>query len=62
MPRLAFACPSGSAVELFRVSGGGHTWPGSRTSSELSFLGYTAMDVSATALMWRFFPTHPQGY
>ncbi|HEY6425811.1 MAG TPA: hypothetical protein VIX84_01125 [Acidimicrobiales bacterium] len=35
---------------------------GSPTSSELSFLGYTAMDVSATALMWRFFAAHPLGY
>jgi polyhydroxybutyrate depolymerase len=57
---LAWACPRRSAVELYRIRGGGHTWPGSSDSAALSrLLGPTTFSISADAAMWRFFQAHP---
>ncbi len=57
---LAWACPPGTAVELYRIRGGGHTWPGSTDSAALStLLGPTTFSISADAAMWRFFRAHP---
>ena len=41
---------AGSSVELFRVNGGGHTWPGAPIT-----IGVTSQDFSASAEIWRFF-------
>lgn len=58
--RLAWACPARAAVELYRIRGGGHTWPGSADSAALStLLGRTTYSISADATMWRFFRAHP---
>lgn len=43
---------NGHMVEHFKVTGGGHTWPGSSGSS--STAGNTCMDFSASAEVWRF--------
>jgi polyhydroxybutyrate depolymerase len=41
-------------VELYTIRGGGHTWPGGpRVRARI--LGRTTREVSATALLWRFF-------
>jgi polyhydroxybutyrate depolymerase len=40
----------GSTVELFRVNGGAHSWPGAP-----AVLGVTNQDFSASAEIWRFF-------
>ncbi len=51
-----YRCPTGSAVELYIVIGGGHAWPGSEFSKLISFaVGYTTFDISATELSWAFF-------
>jgi len=42
----------GHTVELFKVSGGGHTWPGYYI---FTLLGHTCMDFSASKEIWRFF-------
>jgi polyhydroxybutyrate depolymerase len=42
----------GSTVELYRVNGGGHTWPGSPT---FITIGVTSQDFSASVEIWRFF-------
>ena len=42
---------NGSSVELFKVAGGGHTWPG----SGLVLTGGTCMDFNAAVEIWRFF-------
>lgn len=49
-------CEPGAAVELVRVEGGGHTWPGSAFAfpPELR-LGATSREVDATALLLEFF-------
>jgi poly(3-hydroxybutyrate) depolymerase len=58
---LTWACPRGADVELFRVNGGGHTWPGSAVSGALgSLVGSTTMSVSANEAMWAFFVAHPR--
>ena len=43
---------AGSSVELYRVNGGGHTWPG---ANPLFAIGVTNQDFSASVEIWRFF-------
>lgn len=43
---------NGNTVEHFKVTGGGHTWPGQYV---FTFLGNTCMDFSASIEIWRFF-------
>ncbi len=47
----------GAEVVLFKIEGGGHTWPGQKTP--LTFLGNSTLDISANDLMWEFFTRHP---
>lgn len=42
---------NGTTVELFKVEGGGHTWPG----TIFSYIGVTNEDFSACAEIWKFF-------
>jgi polyhydroxybutyrate depolymerase len=49
-------CARGSSVEHYRVVGGGHTWPGATVHNGP---GNTTLTISATAIMWRFFLSHP---
>ncbi len=44
---------NGHTVEHFKVTGGGHTWPGSGIPRPTS--GNTCMDFSASKEIWRFF-------
>ena len=46
-----------SEVVLYRVDGGGHTWPG-RTPDSF-FLGPSARSLDANAIIWAFFRRHP---
>jgi len=57
---IAYSCPKGDEVELYRVTGGGHAWPGSPVSKEIApVVGYTTMSISADQIMWAFFAAHP---
>ncbi len=57
---LEWTCPHHADVELYRVRGGGHTWPGSKDSAALGgVLGRTTFSISADRAMWRFFRAHP---
>ena len=49
-------CLDGQMLQLLRVSGGGHMWPG--TSVILSGLGNINQDIDASAEIWNFFSTH----
>ena len=51
-------CPANGTVELYRIVGGGHTWPGS-VPVRATRLGSTTPSISATALMLDFFDAHP---
>jgi polyhydroxybutyrate depolymerase len=51
-----YSCPAGTAVEFDIIIGGGHTWPGSAVSAEISpFVGHTTMEINATDTIWAFF-------
>jgi polyhydroxybutyrate depolymerase len=57
---VRYHCPPGAEVELYRVTGGGHAWPGSTfTRSISSVVGRTTFSISADDLMWAFFLSHP---
>jgi polyhydroxybutyrate depolymerase len=58
--RRTFGCAPGAAVELYTVTDGGHTWPGSPETAELAeVMGPTTMSISANEIMWEFFEAHP---
>ena len=50
-------CAHGAAVVLYRVQGGGHSWPGGKPLPE-SIVGPTSRSIDATSLMWAFFREH----
>jgi polyhydroxybutyrate depolymerase len=57
---LTFACPVGVEAELYRVEGGGHSWPGSELLANVEdVVGHTTMSISANEVMWEFFEQHP---
>ncbi|MEI8050927.1 MAG: PHB depolymerase family esterase [Actinomycetes bacterium] len=57
---IRYSCPRNAAVELYRVNGGGHSWPGSTfTRSIASVVGTTTMAINADQIMWAFFQAHP---
>ena len=47
----------GAEVALVVIEGGGHTWPGKRSTAAI--LGRSTRTVSANDLMWEFFRKHP---
>lgn len=46
-------CSNGTEVNLYKVIGGGHQWPG--TTSTFGGLGAINRDISASAEIWNFF-------
>jgi poly(3-hydroxybutyrate) depolymerase len=50
-------CRSGLTVELVRIEGGGHTWPGQ--APLVPSLGASTSDISANDMMWTFFQANP---
>jgi polyhydroxybutyrate depolymerase len=48
-------CSSGARVELYRVDGGGHTWPGGRQYLPEFVVGRTSRDINACDVIWEFF-------
>lgn len=56
---ISYACPNGATVSLYRIRGGGHTWPGSVLDSKTDTLGATTMAISADKIIWSFFESHP---
>ncbi len=57
---VAYDCPPAAATELYRIEGGGHSWPGSDFSVSIGkIVGKTTTSVSADEIMWKFFVAHP---
>ncbi len=57
---ISYACPPDAAVQLYRVTGGGHAWPGSPVDRSLSkVVGRVTFSISANDVMWAFFQAHP---
>jgi len=50
---------AGSAVWLYRVEGGGHTWPGGTQYLPRRFIGAVTHDFDSAAI-WEFFRQHPK--
>ena len=51
-------CDKEAEVVLYRVNGGGHTWPGG-SHSHLPELGVINEDFNASAVIWDFFERNP---
>lgn len=51
-------CAGGSAVVLYSILGGGHTWPGSPITLSTGTFGPTTEQIDATGLMLAFFDHH----
>jgi polyhydroxybutyrate depolymerase len=51
-------CREGTAVALYSVVGGGHTWPGGQGLPRIIF-GKTSRDLNADEVIWEFFEAHP---
>ena len=50
-------CADDAAVVLYRVQGGGHSWPGGKPIPEW-MVGPTSRSIDATSQMWAFFREH----
>lgn len=50
----------GSEVWLYRVEGGGHTWPGGSQYLPKTVIGRVTHDIDSQSI-WDFFLTHPKG-
>ena len=48
----------GSEVVLYRIEGGGHSWPGGNTLQEEWVYGPVSRDIYASQLTWDFFKSH----
>jgi polyhydroxybutyrate depolymerase len=57
---IAYTCANHATVELYRIAGGGHAWPGSSlTPSSTGTPGQSGLSISADQIMWQFFVAHP---
>jgi polyhydroxybutyrate depolymerase len=50
----------GTEVVLFRIEGGGHTWPGGRQYLPIFLIGRVCRDFDASQAIWEFFRQHPR--
>ncbi|WAC57508.1 alpha/beta hydrolase family esterase [Gordonia sp. SL306] len=58
--RTSYSCTPDSAVELYTIQGGGHNWPGGDPAiAATEFTGPITSSISATAIIWDFFRSHP---
>ncbi|MFE5285957.1 alpha/beta hydrolase family esterase [Nocardia sp. NPDC056611] len=48
-------CRNGSAVQLYTVTGGGHTWPGGQQYLPEAIVGKVTRQFDAADVIWRFF-------
>lgn len=55
--RLYAPCRDGTTVELYKILGGEHAWPGGEAVSPQ--VGEPTQAIDASALMWAFFVAHP---
>jgi polyhydroxybutyrate depolymerase len=53
-------CREGATVELLRVEGGGHSWPGGYPYFGEERIGKVSTDIDASSELLRFFAAHPR--
>jgi polyhydroxybutyrate depolymerase len=51
-------CADGREVVLYRIEGGGHTWPGGPPDAGRA--GRVTREIDATEAIWEFFRLHPR--
>jgi len=51
-------CAPGTDALLYSISGGGHSWPGSKMTLPENIVGPTSRAIDATKTMWEFFAAH----
>lgn len=51
-------CKNNNAVTLFRINGGGHSWPGGKSTLK-RIVGKTSEDINACDEIWKFFSDLP---
>jgi polyhydroxybutyrate depolymerase len=51
---------NGTAVWLYEIRGGGHTWPGGYQYLPKMLIGRTCRDIDANQVIWDFFASHPK--
>lgn len=56
--RIAYPDCDAAPVVLYRIEGGGHSWPGGGHIPEW-FVGTTTRNIDASSVMWEFFKAHP---
>ncbi len=57
---VRYLCPIGDEVGFYRITGGGHAWPGSAFSRSIAAaVGFTTFSISASPIIWDFFTHHP---
>ncbi|HLQ47261.1 MAG TPA: PHB depolymerase family esterase [Planctomycetaceae bacterium] len=50
----------GTEVVLFRIEGGGHTWPNGVQYLPERLIGKVCRDINGTEVIWEFFKAHPK--
>ncbi len=48
-------CGEGTSVVLYRIAGGGHTWPGGAPYLSERIVGRVSRDIAACDVIWEFF-------
>jgi polyhydroxybutyrate depolymerase len=48
-------CDPGGALVLYKIEGGGHTWPGGKQYLGEKIIGKTSRDINACDVIWAFF-------
>lgn len=49
-----------ASVVLYKIIGGGHTWPGTQSRLPVRVVGATCQDFNASEAIWAFFAAHPR--
>jgi polyhydroxybutyrate depolymerase len=52
-------CQKRAQVRLYRIAGGGHTWPGSKKNLPSIVVGKTSQNLNASEALWQFFHQFP---
>jgi len=56
IPRIEYSrCKNKSKVVLYRIEGGGHTWPDGRQYLPVRRIGRTTRDINGCDEIWQFF-------
>jgi polyhydroxybutyrate depolymerase len=57
---VRYLCALGREVGMYRVTDGGHAWPGSAFSRSIeAAVGFTTFSINASDIIWDFFAHHP---